>query len=202
MASALILASRSPYRADLLRRITPDFDLAPADVDESLRPGETISDYVQRLSRDKAQAVAARHAGSDILVIGSDQAAEREGEILGKPGNHRTAVRMLTDSAGREVRFHTGLCVIHAGSGEREEHMDITRVRFRDFDEAEAGRYLEREPALDCAGSFRCEGLGIALFERIENNDPTALIGLPLIAVCRALRTLGYDPLAAGLTAD
>lgn len=201
MASALILASRSPYRADLLRRITPNFDVAPADVDESIRPGEPISDYVRRLSRDKARAVSRavtdRHPGTDTLVIGSDQAAEREEEILGKPGDHQTAVRMLTDSAGREVRFHTGLCVIHAGNGRQEEHMDITRVRFREFAEAEARRYLEREPALDCAGSFRCEGLGITLFERIESEDPTALIGLPLIAVCRALRALGHDPLTA-----
>lgn len=198
MAATLILASRSPYRADLLRRITPNFDVAPADVDESVRPGEAINDYVRRLSRDKAQAVANRHAGSDTLVIGSDQAAERDGAILGKPGDQQTAVRMLADSAGREVRFHTGLCVIHAGSGKREEHKDITRVHFRDFSEDEARRYLEREPALDCAGSFRCEGLGIALFERIENDDPTALIGLPLIAVCRALRALGHAPLIAG----
>lgn len=202
MTSALILASRSPYRADLLRRITGDFDIAPADVDEHVHPGEAISAYVQRLSRDKARAVADRHTGTDTLIIGSDQAAERDGQILGKPGDQQTAVRMLTDSAGREVRFHTGLCVIHAGSGNREEHMDITRVHFRDFDEAEARHYLEREPALDCAGSFRCEGLGITLFERVESEDPTALIGLPLIAVCRALRALGYDPLAAGLTAD
>lgn len=197
MASALILASRSPYRADLLRRITTNFDVAPADVDESVRPGETISDYVQRLGRDKARAVMDRHRGTDTLVIGSDQAAERDGEILGKPGDLQTAVRMLAGSAGREVRFHTGLCVIHAGSGSQEEHMDITRVHFREFTEDEARRYLEREPALDCAGSFRCEGLGITLFERIESEDPTALIGLPLIAVCQALRALGHDPLKA-----
>lgn len=196
MHTEIILASRSPYRAELLRRLVPDFHVAPADVDESLSDDEGAEEYVRRLSLAKARTVADRYPEPATIIIGSDQAAVREGRILGKPGDLETGVAMLAGAAGREVVFHTGLALIHTGSGETVEAMDTTRVRFRDFGEAEARAYLAREDALDCAGAFRCEGLGIALFERIHNDDPTALVGLPLIALARGLRRLGLDPLA------
>ncbi|MEA5446628.1 nucleoside triphosphate pyrophosphatase [Gammaproteobacteria bacterium AB-CW1] len=189
----IVLASRSPYRADLLRRLVPDFKQHPADIDESINAEESPEAYVGRLSREKALAVASA-CDEPALVIGSDQAAVLDGEILGKPGDLETGVAMLSRAAGHEVRFLTGLCLIDSRFPDRcVEHLDRTRVHFRQFGEDTARRYLEREPALDCAGSFRCEGLGISLFDGIESEDPTALIGLPLIAVARGLRGLGYE---------
>lgn len=192
----IILASRSPYRRELLQRILPDFRVAPAEVDESRHTGEAPEDYVRRLSHAKAAAVAAASPPGS-LVIGSDQAAERDGEVLGKPGDPGRAREMLAGSAGRELRFHTGLCILQAGSGEPpREHLDSTRVLFRQLTEEEIARYVAAEPALDCAGGFRCEGLGITLFESIRTDDPTALVGLPLIATTRLLRQAGVDPLS------
>lgn len=193
-STPIILASRSPYRAQLLQRLTSAFSQAPADVDESIRPGESAADYVERLSEGKAQTVAARQNAA-CLVIGSDQAAVLDDQILGKPGSLERGVEMLSQAAGREVVFHTGLHLLDTGSGRSFVHRDVTRVHFRPFDAETARRYLERESALDCAGGFRCEGLGITLFDAIDNQDPTALVGLPLIAVARGLRELGFDPL-------
>lgn len=189
------LASRSPYRAELLARVLPDFRQHAADIDETPQPEEGPEQYVQRLSREKAARVAGAPEMAGHVVIGSDQAAVLDGRILGKPGTLERGIAMLCDCAGREVVFLTGLCLMDAATGQCHEDLDRTRVRFRQFDEDTARLYLQREPALDCAGAFRCEGLGITLFEAIDNRDPTALIGLPLIAVARGLRVLGIDPL-------
>ena len=191
---ALVLASASPYRAALLTRLgLPFIQDAPA-VDERIAGNEAPAEAVMRLARAKAAAVLARHPGA--IVIGSDQVALRGGDVLGKPGNVQRAVEQLTLSAGRDVEFLTGVCVI---SGTRpdhaEEHMDITRVVFRPLSPDEIRNYVERDMPLDCAGSFRAEGLGVALFDRIDSQDPTGLIGLPLIWLSQALRRLGLPVL-------
>jgi len=196
----IILASRSPYRRDLLKRLVPDFQQLPADIDEHARENEATADYVARLSREKAQEIANRQEGP-ALLIGSDQAAELDGRILGKPGDFDRGVEMLCQAAGRTVVFYTGLCLLDSDQDRCDqdrcfEHLDITRVRFRDFGVETARAYLRKEAALDCAGSFRCEGLGISLFEGIDNQDPTALIGLPLIALARGLREFAQDSLS------
>ena len=194
----IVLASRSPYRAELLGRLLPDFEQQAADIDESPHARENPADYVSRLSRAKARTVAERLQDPQSLIIGSDQAAVLGGQILGKPESMERGIAMLTACAGKEVHFMTGLCLMGGDGTVIEEHLDQTRVRFRPFESATARAYLEKEPALDCAGSFRCEGLGISLFEAIESEDPTALIGLPLIALARALRAAGADPLNLG----
>ena len=185
----LILASTSPHRRALLTRLGLPFDAVAPEVDETRSYREPVTELVKRLSRAKAEAVAARHPGA--LVIGSDQAAEREGEILGKPGDHATAVAQLTASSGKYLKFHTGLCLLDTRAGRRHEHIDVTRVLFRSLTAAEIERYLQAERPYDCAGGFKSEGLGISLFEGIESDDPSALVGLPLIALCRLLRECG-----------
>jgi septum formation protein len=158
-------------------------------VDETRSLREPVEVLVKRLSRAKAEAVAATHPGA--LVIGSDQAAERDGEILGKPGDHATAIAQLKAASGKYMKFHTGLCLWDGRTGTCQEYADQTRVAFRKLSDGEIERYLQAEEPYDCAGSFRSEGLGITLFEGIESNDPSALVGLPLIALCRFLRTAG-----------
>lgn len=190
----LVLASGSPYRRLLLERLGLSFRQQAPEVDESIAPGESPADAVMRLARSKAAAVLARHP--EAVVIGSDQLAVRGDEILGKPGTPARAIEQLTRSAGRQVEFLTGVCVLSgARPGEAEEHMDITRVVFRPLAPDEVRNYVERDEPLDCAGGFRAEGLGIALFERIDSQDPTGLIGLPLIWLAHALRRLGLPPL-------
>jgi septum formation protein len=142
-----------------------------------------------RLAIAKAAAVARDYP--DALVIGSDQVAELDGMVLDKPGTAERARAQLAASSGRDVHFHTALCLLDTRSGHRHTLVDHTRVRFRTLDAAEIARYVEREQPLDCAGSFKCEGLGISLFEAIDNSDPSALIGLPLIALARLLREAG-----------
>lgn len=188
--SRIILASSSRYRAELLHRLLPDFDQESPHVDETPLADEAPATRALRLAVAKARAVAEKH--DTALVIGSDQVAALDGQLLRKPGDAATAHAQLTRSAGRAVEFSTAVCVIdtrHPGS----EHTftDTTRVRFRPLDSADIERYLDAEKPFDCAGSFKCEGLGIALFERIENDDPTALIGLPLIALAELLRQCG-----------
>lgn len=187
----LVLGSTSRYRAELLRRLTPHFRQAAPDVDEAALPGETPALLAQRLAQAKARAVAARHPGA--LVIGSDQVAELDGQILGKPGDAARATAQLQASSGRDVRFHTALCLLDARRDPPALHqaLDVTDVRFRVLGADEIERYIEREQPLDCAGSFKSEGLGISLFEHIRNDDPSALVGLPLIALCRLLRAAG-----------
>lgn len=190
MPPPLILASTSPHRRLLLERLALSFTSVAPGIDETRSFREPVTDLVRRLSRAKAEAVAAKHPGA--LIIGSDQAAERDGEILGKPGGHEEARAQLMDSSGKYVKFHTGLCLLDTRDGKLHEHVDVTRVIFRSLSAAEIEHYLQAEKPYDCAGSFKSEGLGISLFEGIESNDPTALIGLPLIALCRFLRDSGY----------
>ena len=189
----LILASGSRYRAELLRRIAPRFRQMSPDVDETARHGEPAAGLAARLARAKAEAVAEAHRGS--VVIGSDQVAELDGRSIGKPGTFAAASAQLAAASGRGVVFHTAVCVIDARTTPqcRHEGVDVTRVVFRPLAPETIERYLQREQPLDCAGSFKAEGLGIALFERIESVDPTALIGLPLIALCRLLREAGIE---------
>ncbi|MDF4003151.1 Maf family nucleotide pyrophosphatase [Luteibacter sp. PPL552] len=184
----VILASTSPYRAGLLRRLVEQFEQAAPGSDEAHLAGEAPAARAARLAEAKARDVAGQRPGA--VVIGSDQVADLDGTVLDKPGTVHAAHRQLAASAGREVVFHTAVCVIDA-RGDAMTHVDETRVRFRALSEGDITRYVERERPLDCAGSFKCEGLGIALFERIVNEDPTALVGLPLIATSRLLRAAG-----------
>jgi septum formation protein len=188
----LILASGSRYRRSLLERLGLPFTCDSPDIDETRREGEEPAQLATRLASEKALAVAARHPGS--VVIGSDQVATLDGRVLGKPGTAELAARQLTDCSGRAVEFLTGVCVID-GRVERPEpdlHMDITRVQFRALEQEEILRYVERDAPLDCAGGFKSEGLGIALFERIDSLDPTGLVGLPMIWLSRKLIQLGF----------
>lgn len=186
----LVLASASPYRRTLLERLQLPFEQRPADVDESRQGEETPAELVRRLARSKAEAVARAVPGA--IVIGSDQVAVRGDDVLGKPGDAAEAIDQLTRSAGRHVEFLTAVCVLGpAADDEPEEHIDITRVVFRPLSAEEIRRYVDRERPFDCAGSFRAEALGISLFERVDSQDPTGLIGLPLIWLAGALRRLG-----------
>ncbi|HET9679960.1 MAG TPA: Maf family protein [Gammaproteobacteria bacterium] len=185
---SLILASTSPYRRELLDRLGLPFETIAPGVDETRQPDESPLALVQRLARAKAQAVAQQR--NEGLVIGSDQLAVRENDILGKPGNKANARQQLRQASGKTVTFLTAVCVINAATGEHREHVDTTIVSFRILSNAEIDDYLNREKPFNCAGSFKSEGLGITLFEKIENQDPTALMGLPLIAVARMLREM------------
>jgi septum formation protein len=187
----LVLASGSRYRRELLARLELPFESSVPDVDESPEPGELPAALAARLAL--AKATSFRRA--DAIVVGSDQAAALDGRLLGKPGTHAAALDQLEACQGREVVFHTAVCVSTDQGRKIDEHVDLTRVRFRQRSRAELSRYLDREPAYDCAGGFKAEGLGIALFEAIESHDPTALIGLPMIWLAEALRTAGLDPL-------
>ena len=187
----IVLGSTSRYRAELLRRLLPDFEQAAPDTDESPLPNEAPAARALRLAIAKADSAARGHA--DALVIGSDQVAEVDGLILDKPGTRERACSQLAASSGRSVHFHTAVCLLDTRDGWRQTHVDHTRARFRALQPAEIARYVEREQPLDCAGSFKCEGLGISLFEAIDSQDPSALIGLPLIALARLLRAAGLD---------
>jgi septum formation protein len=193
MAIRLILASTSPYRRELLARLRLPFDALAPGVDEDALPQESPMALAQRLALRKAQAVARRHP--EAVVIGSDQVAELDGQALGKPGSHERAVQQLRTMRGREVRFHTAVAVLCLASGFEQEAMATVRVRFRDLSDAEIEHYLHLEQPYDCAGSAKAETLGIALLEAIESDDPTALVGLPLIRTCAMLREAGIDPL-------
>ena len=184
-----ILASTSRYRAELIGRLLGEVERRAPGVDETALPGESPAERACRLAAAKAAAVAA--GLTDALVIGSDQVAELDGQMLDKPGSAERARAQLRASSGRQVRFHTAVCVIDTRSGSERLHLDLTTVAFRPLHDDEIARYVERERPLDCAGSFKCEGLGIGLFERIDSSDPTALIGLPLIALARMLRECG-----------
>ena len=188
MSGRLVLASTSRYRRELLDRLRLPFDVARPDVDETPHTGEHPSLLARRLAAAKAAAVAAT---TDAWVIGSDQVACLDGAPLGKPGSVHGAIDQLRRMSGRNVEFLTAVCVAHRG-GHAYHALDTTTVRFRVLDDAAIARYVEAERPLDCAGSFKSEGLGIALFEAIETVDPTALVGLPLIATARLLRQAGF----------
>jgi septum formation protein len=187
----LLLASTSPHRQALLGRLGAPFASVAPGVDEQERPGETPPQRAARLARAKAAAVARQQPTA--IVIGSDQVASLETEagslLLHKPGGRANCLRQLRAMSGRTTRFVTALAVMHGET--LIEHADTTLVRFRVLSDADIERYMDREPSFDCAGGFKCEGLGVTLFESVETRDPTALIGLPLIALCAALRQLG-----------
>ena len=193
----LILASTSPYRRELLGRLGLPFETASPGVDESPQPGETPQRLVERLACAKAEAVAA--AEPEALVIGSDQVAVCEGRVLGKPGDHAAAVEQLRNASGRTVTFYTGLCLINTARGTRQQCVEPFWVVFRELTGEQIESYLEREQPYDCAGSFKSEGLGIALFRRMEGHDPSALMGLPLIRLVAMLEAEGVDVLGGRL---
>jgi septum formation protein len=187
----LVLASTSRYRRELLARLSPTFRAVAPQVDETPRPGEAPAALAARLAEAKARAVATQCPGA--LVIGSDQVADLDGLPLGKPGSAAAAKAQLAASSGRSVVFHTAICLVDARAEPfaASAEIDTTAVVFRGLESGEIERYVESERPLDCAGSFKAEGLGISLFERIDSRDPTALIGLPLIALTRLLRAAG-----------
>ncbi len=190
----MVLGSTSVYRRELLSRLRVPFDVAAPDVDETPRAGESPETLARRLALAKARAVAARHP--QAAVIGSDQVADLDGEPLGKPGTHERAVLQLQRMRGRIVIFQTAVAVVCADSGFEQLDLAPVRVRFRNLSDPEIKAYLQAETPYDCAGSARSEGLGIALLEAIDSDDPTALVGLPLIRTCRMLRAAGVRLLA------
>lgn len=190
----LVLASTSPYRRELLQRLRVPFDTAAPPVDETPLPGEDPATLAQRLALAKAQAVALLRP--DAIVIGADQVADLHGQALGKPGTHERAVAQLRAMSGQRVVFQTALAVVRPGTGFQAQALAPVVVQFRVLSTAAIEHYLRLEQPYDCAGSAKCETLGIALLEAIESDDPTALVGLPLIRTTRLLREAGLDLLA------
>ena len=191
---ALILASTSRYRHELLSRLKLPFEVRSPDVDEAPRVGESPAALAQRLALAKARAVSARHC--DAVVIGSDQVADLDGTPIGKPGTHERAVAQLRAMSGRSVVFQTAVAVVCEARGFAASALVPVTVRFRTLTDADIEHYLRTEQPYDCAGSAKAETLGIALLDAIESDDPTALVGLPLIKTCALLRQAGIDPLA------
>jgi septum formation protein len=188
---SIVLASGSRYRRELLARLQLPFESCSPDVDESARSGERPMETARRLASEKARAVRARYPRS--LIIGCDQVAELDGEPVGKPGTREAARAQLAKLSGREVLFHTGLVLLDAASGREQARVVTTDVVFHKLGVAKIERYLDKEPAYDCAGSAKSEGLGIALLSRLGGGDPTALVGLPLIALAEMLRMEGVQ---------
>lgn len=192
---SLVLASGSPYRKILLERLGLAFGIDAPDIDETPHPAETPLQLARRLAVEKAQATAARHP--DAVVIGSDQVATCHGKPVGKPGNFERAYQQLTELSGQTVVFHTAACVWHQG---QHKVVDVpTHCEFRHLSDKEITRYLKREQPYDTAGGAKAESLGIALMAGMRSNDPTAIIGLPLIALCEMLRQTGLDPILHGM---
>jgi len=191
----LILGSTSKYRRELLQRLRVPFDVVGPEVDETPQPDEAPRDLAMRLALAKAQAVATQHPNA--VVIGSDQVADLNGEPLGKPGSHERAVLQLQKMRGQTVVFQTAVSVVCQASSFAQTELAQIKVRFRDLSDAEIDAYLRAEEPYDCAGSAKSEGLGIALLDAIDNDDPTALIGLPMIRTARLLRAAGVDLLGA-----
>jgi septum formation protein len=194
-ARRIVLASTSAYRRELLARLRLPFDVRSPDVDESAQGDEPPADLALRLALAKADAVAAHDL--EAVVIGSDHVADLDGRAIGKPGDHARAVAQLQAMRGRTVVFQTAVAVVCAAIGFRAASLASVAVRFRALTDVEIERYLRAEEPYDCAGSAKAETLGIALLDSIESDDPTALIGLPLIRTCALLRRAGIDPLAA-----
>lgn len=187
----IVLASTSPFRRELLARLQLPFDTASPETDETPLPDELPEATALRLSEAKARAVAERFPGA--LIIGSDQVAVLDGRIYGKPGSHERAVEQLRTMRGRTVNFFTGLCLYNASTGKAHLRGVPTLVSFRELTDAEIENYLRREQPYNCAGSAKSEGLGIAVIASLQGNDPNALVGLPLIALCDLLREEGVD---------
>lgn len=191
---SLVLGSTSRYRRELLSRLRLPFDVDSPQVDETPRPGESPAALALRLALAKGRAVAARHP--QAVVIGADQVCDLDGEPIGKPGTHERAVAQLRRLSGRTAVFQTALAVLRPATGFERAELAPVRVRFRTLTDAEIERYLRLEEPYDCAGSAKCETLGIALLDAIDSDDPTALVGLPLIRTARLLREAGIDALA------
>jgi len=191
VALRLVLGSTSQYRRTLLERLGIPFTVAASNVDESPLPGEAPIDLVHRLARAKAEAVAKRHARS--LIIGCDPLAVCGREVLGKPGSGERAIAQLQSLSAQRVTFHTAVHLVNSDTGGNEGHVDLTMVHFRSLSEDEIRRYVTKDKPYDCAGGFKAESLGITLFNRIDSQDPTALIGLPLIWLAAALRRQGFS---------
>ena len=196
----LVLASTSRYRRELLARLRLPFDVDPPEVDERPRSGEAPAGTASRLALAKAAAIAARHA--DAVVIGSDQVADLDGQGVGKPGDHERATAQLRAMRGRVVVFQTAVAVVCRAAGFGESALVPVTVRMRELSDGEIERYLRAEAPYDCAGSAKIETLGIALVESVASDDPTALIGLPLIRTCELLRRAGIDPLGEPAASD
>ncbi|MGA0610295.1 Maf family nucleotide pyrophosphatase [Caldimonas sp. KR1-144] len=192
----LVLGSTSRYRRELLERLRLPFDVDRPAVDETAQPGEAPAALAERLALEKAREVAMRHPGA--VVIGSDQVADLDGQAIGKPGTHERAVEQLRSMRGRTVVFQTAVAVVNASTGFEALRRVPVQVRFRALDDDEIETYLRLEQPYDCAGSAKSETLGIALLEAITSDDPTALVGLPLIATCELLRQAGIDPVRRG----
>ncbi|MCU6671079.1 Maf-like protein [Enterobacteriaceae bacterium H4N4] len=191
----LLLASTSPYRRVLLEKLGLPFECAAPNVDESPRPGESPRHLVVRLAQEKAQSLAGRYP--DHLIIGSDQVCVLDGEITGKPHTEENARQQLLKARGSIVTFYTGLALYIASTGHLQTECEPFDVHFRHLSEQEIEDYVRKERPLNCAGSFKSEGLGIALFDKLDGRDPNALVGLPLIALCQMLRREHMNPLMA-----
>lgn len=191
----LILASSSPYRREVLSRLGVEFESLSPDIDESHHENESPGELVRRLAQEKAAAIAPSHPRA--LIIGSDQVATLGNHVLGKPGSHAQAVEQLKMASGKRVTFLTGLCLLNSESGRRQVCCEAFHVEFRDLTEAEIESYLNKEQPYNCAGSFKSEGLGVCLFQRMQGDDPASLIGLPLIQLVNMLREEGLDVLLA-----
>ena len=189
-APTIFLASSSQYRRELLNRFLDNYEVVDPEVDERNDLGLPPADLAQHLARKKAEAIAANARKS--LIIGADQLAVLEDRVLGKPGDHATAIEQLLASSGKTVMFLTAVCILDPVGRARYEHTDKTVVRFREFDRRLAEAYLKHDKPYDCAGSFKLEGAGFVLFESVETDDPTGLIGLPMIWVADRLLQLGY----------
>lgn len=191
---ALVLASSSPYRRALLQKLGLAFTWTSPDIDETPRPGEDARTLTARLAENKARALAAQHPAA--LIIGSDQVCTHQGLILGKGGNREGALAQLNLLNGQKVSFLTGLCLLNSATGQVHTLVDEFKVHFRQLSQAQITCYVDREQPFDCAGSFKSEGLGITLFERLEGDDPNSLVGLPLIRLSELLRQEGVEVLA------
>ena len=187
----IVLGSTSPFRKTLLERLHIDFDCDSPDIDETPLANESVEDMVVRLAVAKAQAIAAKH--EDTLIIGSDQSAILNGEILSKPGNFDNAFKQLSRASGQQITFQTGLCLLNTETGNIQSACVPYTVVFKELTPSMIENYLRKEEPYNCAGSFKSEGLGIALFERFEGDDPNALIGLPLIQLVNFLNNEGYS---------
>lgn len=191
---ALVLASSSPYRRALLQKLGLPFTCASPDINETPLPGEDAHALTTRLAEQKTRALASRYP--QALIIGSDQVCTHQGLILGKGGNREGAIKQLMLLNGQKVSFLTGLCLLNSSTGQSHTLVDTFKVHFRQLSQAQIDAYVDREKPFDCAGSFKSEGLGITLFERLEGDDPNSLVGLPLIRLSELLRQEGVEVLA------
>jgi len=191
MSPHLVLASTSPFRREILQKLALPFDTTAPGIDEAAGDEESPEILVKRLAESKARAVASKWP--QALIIGSDQVACIDGEILGKPGNKKNAMKQLARTSGRTVTFYTGLCLFNSTSQQAQVRCELFKVHFRALNETQIGRYLDQEQPFNCAGSFKSEGLGITLFSKLEGDDPNTLIGLPLIRLVQMLENEGVE---------